>query len=179
MLLSSSSKKRHSDSHGGALPKQRSTPASLAAAAAISRAEASKGPIVTKDENKSASVTSAMPQTGADRNQIIRLGPGYSVISDSVSDEQRARQKRLQEATYDFLNNFYAVLGDSSAYSPPSGAKSKVNSGSSTANHRGEELRKKDASYGSLSRVANLLNVGGDRHLSDDCMSNSEDDDAL
>lgn len=179
LLFSSTSKKRHSDSHGGALPKQRSTPASLAAAAAISRAEASKGPRATKEENKSVSFTAAMEKAAADQNQIIRLGPGYSVISDSISDEQRARQKRLQEATEDFLSNIYAVLGDSSTYSSPTGAKSKGKSCSPSSNQRGENIKKKDAGYGSLSRVANLLNVGGDRHLSDDCMSNSEDEDVL
>ncbi|KAK3923367.1 Deubiquitinating protein VCIP135 [Frankliniella fusca] len=177
----STPKKRHSDTHGGALPKQRSTPASLAAAAAISRAEASCNPAsVTRREKETPVIGSVSEKREESVKKTIRLGPGYSVISNTDSDEMIARQKLLEDAlkTTELLTNYFASFSDHNTYSSRNQGQSKTNSTtSSSASQRVERSRKADPAYGSLSRVANLLNVGGDRSDCEDVLSSEDEGD--
>lgn len=176
----STPKKRHSDTHGGALPKQRSTPASLAAAAAISRAESSGNPTSITRREKETSIARSMPEKEESQKKTIRLGPGYSVISNAESDEMIARQKLLEDAlkTTELLTDYFASFTDHNLYNSRSQTKANTTNASSVS-QRVEKSRKADPGYGSLSRVANLLNVGGDRSDCDDVLTNSEDESDL
>lgn len=184
----SSSVPKKRDVHGGALPKQRSTPASLAAAAAISRAEAKRSPnkSTENESHSTAVVTTASTQKNEDHRQTIRLGPGYSVLSDSDNDDILKRRKVLEEKIgnpsefVDYIKSFM----DHSVYYPGSvgtcGSSPSTNAIKKTS-QRAEKLKKADPNYGSLSRVAHLLNVGEDRNQSDceDILTNSDGDDGM
>lgn len=177
-------KKRHSDSHGGALPKQRSTPASLAAAAAISRAEANQvQESGFKSDSDSAAIPSMISKRDEDKQQTIRLGPGYSVISGPTRDRDDIleNQKLLEKAVKatELLTSYFAAYGDPNIYKPRNAGKSSASTGLTKGISKRGEVMKSDPSFGSLSRVANLLNVGGNHSDCDDIMTDSDGEGSL
>ncbi len=131
-------------------------------------------------KEKETTFTRSMPEKNDDsQKKTIRLGPGYSVISNADSNEMIAKQKLLEDAlkTTELLTDYFASFADHNLYSSRSQSQSKTNSStSSNVSQRGEKSRKADPTYGSLSRVANLLNVGGDLSDCQDVLTNSEDE---